>query len=257
MYGLTGAGPNSSDYSSWVAHTRVESIAARDGGIFDGYVWIPSEPNGSAVLLLHEIFGVARYIRDVAARTAELGFVVLAPDLFWRIERGVVLGGGEDDVQKGMSYSSRFDWERGVEDCGAALEHLRSLPEVTARTGVMGFCFGGSLAFLAAAAHDPDFAICYYGSGVPDALDRLDDINCPLLLHFGGSDPYIARESVARVEKAVAGRTDTKINVEEQAGHAFDNHESALFHNPEAARRAWNVTVELLRQVTGPSSPSA
>lgn len=232
-------------------HTRTELITARDGGTFEGHVWIPSESNGSAVLLLHEIFGVARYIRDVAARTADLGFVVLAPDLYWRIEPGVALGGGQTDVEKGMLYASRFDWEQGVDDCGAALEHLRSQPEATERTGVMGFCFGGTLAYLSAAAHDPDFAVSYYGSGVPESLHRLDDIDCPLLLHFGGSDPYIARESIAGVQKAVAGRKDTQINVEEEAGHAFDNHESPLFHNPRAAERAWSLTVEFLREMAG------
>jgi carboxymethylenebutenolidase len=239
-------GSRRNHYASLVTETRTERIAAHDGGSFDGFVWLPSESNGSAILLLHEIFGVARYIRDVAARTADLGFVVLVPDLFWRIEPGVALGGGQADVEQGMSYASRFDWERGLDDCGAALEHLRSLPEVSERTGELGLCFGGSLAFLCAASAKPDFAVCYYGSAVPDALDRLDDIDCPLLLHFGGSDPFISRDRVARVEKAVAGRTDVEINVEEDAGHAFDNHESELFHHPNAARRSWSLTVDFL-----------
>jgi carboxymethylenebutenolidase len=230
-----------------MTHTRTEQIPAGDGGSFDGYVWIPSEPNGSAILLVQEIFGVGRYIRDVAARTADLGFAVLAPDLYWRIERGVSLGGDQADLEKAMSYQSRFDWDRGVDDCGAALRHVRSLPEVTNRTGVMGFCFGGTLAFQTAAVHDPDFAVCYYGSGVPDSLHQLDDIDCPLLLHFGGSDPYIPRESVAEVERAVAGRKEVQIHVQEEAGHAFDNHESPLFHNPDAAKRAWSITVDFLR----------
>lgn len=232
-----------------MSHTRTERVAAHDGGAFDGYLWLPSEPNGSAIVLLHEIFGVARYIRDVAARTADLGFAVLAPDLYWRIERGVALGGSsQSEVEKGMSYASRFDWEKGVADCGAALEHLRSQPEVTQKTGVMGFCFGGTLAFHSAAAHAPDFAVCYYGSGVPDLLHRLDDISCPLLLHFGGSDPYISRDSVTSVEGAVADRKHIQIHVEEEAGHAFDNHESPLFHNAQAARSAWLLTVQFLAQ---------
>ena len=238
--------------------TRIERIAARGGGTFDGHVWIPSESNGSAILLLHEIFGVARYIRDVAARTADMGFVVLAPDLYWRIEPGVALAGTDQaDIEKGMSYANRFDWELGVEDCGAALEHLRSLPEVTEKVGVMGFCFGGTLAFQSAAAFDPDFAVSYYGSGVPQSLNLLNDINCPLLLHFGGSDPYIAREDVARVEAAVAARSDITINIEEDAGHAFDNHESALFHNARAAQSAWSVTTEFLRRMADLPSASS
>ncbi|MDQ3765826.1 MAG: dienelactone hydrolase family protein [Actinomycetota bacterium] len=215
-----------------MAETRTERIAAYDGASFDGYLWLPSEPNGSGIVLFQEIFGVAPYVRDVAERTAGLGFAVLVPDLYWRIERGVALASGVENVSTAMSYAGRFNWEDGVRDCDAALEHLRSLPEVSGEAGVLGFCFGGTLAYLVAAASRPDFAIAYYGSGVPDSLDRLDDITCPLLMHFGGSDQYIAREKVSEAEGAVAGRPNIELHVYEEAGHAFDNHEAENFHHP-------------------------
>lgn len=229
-----------------MGETRTERIAAHDGGSFDGYLWLPSEPNGAGIALFQEIFGIASYVRDVAERTASLGFAVLVPDLYWRIERGVALGGGEEHLASAMSYAGRFDWEDGLKDCVAALEHLRALPEVTGPAGVLGFCLGGTLAYLVAAASTPDFAVAYYGSGVPDSLDRLDDITCPLLMHFGGSDQYIARDKVAEVERAVAGRRNIELHVHEEAGHAFDNHEADNFYNPQAAEDSWSISTDFL-----------
>ncbi len=229
-----------------MTQTRTERIAAHDGAGFDGYLWLPSEPNGAGIVLFQEIFGVARYIRDVAERTARLGFAVLVPDLYWRIERGVALGGSEEHLATAMSYAGRFDWEDGLKDCGAALGHLRALPEVTGAAGVLGFCFGGTLAYLVAATYRPDFAVSYYGSGIPDALDRLDDITCPLLMHFGGSDQYTSRDRVSEVEGAVAGRPNIELHVHEAAGHAFDNHEAEMFHNPQASEDSRRVSTEFL-----------
>lgn len=228
--------------------TRTESISSHDGDVFDGYTWVPESPNGSGIVLVQEIFGVGAYIRAVAERVAALGFVVMAPDMYWRLERGVGLGGSQEDLEKAMSYAGRFDWAEGATDCGSALGHLRSLPEVTGRAGVVGFCFGGTLAFLSAAAFEPDAVVSYYGSGVPDVLTELDKISCPLLMHFGGSDPYTPRDAVARVEEAVADLPNAEIHVQEDAGHAFDNHDSPMFHNPEAAGRAWPITVEFLER---------
>ena len=200
-------------------------------------------------MLFQEIFGVARYISDMAERTAGLGFVVLVPDLYWRIERGVTLV-DQEDLATAMSYAGRFDWEGGVKDCGAALEHLRTLPEVSGEAGALGFCFGGTLAFLVAAAYEPDFAVACYGSGVPESLDRLEDITCPMLMHFGGSDQYIRRDEVSKVEGATAGRANIQLHVHEEAGHAFDNHRAEMFHHPKAAEDAWSSTAGFLSSRT-------
>jgi carboxymethylenebutenolidase len=227
---------------------RTEQVTTINGGQFDGYVFAPDgEPNGNGLLLLQEIFGVGDYIKAVAERLTVLGYTVLAPDLYWRIERGVALGHSEEDLGLASEYAGKFDREKGIEDCGAALAHMRELAEVSGQTGVIGFCFGGTLAYLTAAEHEPDAAIVYYGSGVPDELARAGDIHCPLLLHFGGSDSYIPRDDVAAVEKAAGAHDNFEIWVHEEAGHAFDNHESEMFHNPEAAKTAWDITVRFLQ----------
>jgi carboxymethylenebutenolidase len=118
---------------------------------------------------------------------------------------------------------------------------------------LMGFCLGGSLAFLAAAlagseddAVAPDCVVSYYGSLVPDAIEDLEDIACPVLFHFGGADPFIPRRKVALVEEAAASRPDVEVHVQDSGGHAFDNHLAPQFHHAPSAKAAWDVTVAFL-----------
>ena len=93
---------------------------------------------------------------------------------------------------------------------------------------------------------DPDVAVCYYGSGIPDMLDLADRIDCPVLFHFGGQDPYIPREQSDRVAEFAAAHPEMECHVQPDAGHAFDNHKAPMFHQPEAAARAWEITKEFL-----------
>ena len=120
--------------------------------------------------------------------------------------------------------------------------------EVTGGVGVLGFCLGGTLAYLVAAAASPDAAVSYYGSGVPGALDQADDITCPLLVHFGGDDPYIPREQIEAAREALASRPGVSFVVHEGAGHAFDNSLAPMFHQPEAAGAAWQHTADFLAE---------
>ncbi|MFA1537795.1 dienelactone hydrolase family protein [Actinomadura monticuli] len=221
--------------------TRVEKVIVPDGE-FDLRVW---GERGPGVLLLQEIFGVGEYMEAVAADLVALGYVVAAPDMFWRIEPNWTTVHNEEALPKGMSMVSQFDWGKGVEDAKAALDVLKGLPEV-GKVGVLGFCFGGTLAYLLAAQADVDSLVSYYGSGVPGALDQLDAIRTPVQFHFGGSDAYIPREDVARVEEAVDGRANVEIHVQADGGHAFHNRKAPMFYQPEPAERAWRLTEDFL-----------
>jgi carboxymethylenebutenolidase len=230
-----------------MAATRTETVAATDGsGAFAATVTLPAAGSGPG--LVQEIFGVNDYILDVARRLADLGYVTLAPDLFWRQEPGVVLGHDEAGLHKGMALAQGFDGAKGAEDLGAALDHLRSLPEVHRGAGVIGFCFGGVMAYLAAVAADPDVAVSYYGSGVPDLLDMADQVTCPILFHFGTADAYLAREQAERVGDVFTARPDAEVRFHEGAGHAFDNSFAPQFSQPEHAEVAWGQTVDFLRR---------
>jgi carboxymethylenebutenolidase len=240
-----------------MAESRVESVPV-PGGAFDLTVWLPPSGSGPGLLLIQEIYGVSDYIRAVAEDLAGLGYVVAAPDLFWRITPGYQAAHDDAGLAASLEMGSRFDFEQGVTDAGAALDHLAALPEVRAGTGVIGFCLGGSIAyFLAARPAAPTAAVAFYGSAVPDSLAVLEQISVPLQFHFGGADPYISRDQVARVEQAVAGRANVELHVEETAGHAFHNRKAPRFHNPEPAARAWRRTEEFLRRHLPAGQPAA
>ena len=234
--------------------SRVESVETPEGS-FDLTVWLPESGTGPGLLLIQEIFGVGDYIQAVAGDLAGLGYVVAAPDLFWRLKHGHSARHDESGMAESFDLASRFDMEKGVDDAAIALRHLIGLPEVDGGVGIIGFCLGGSIAYLVAARAEVDAAaaelaavVSFYGSIVPDNLDVLGQVRSPVQFHFGGSDPYIPREQVTKVEAAAAGRPDVEVHVEEDAGHAFHNRMAPLFHAAEPAARAWRRTEEFLQR---------
>ena len=227
--------------------TRRDEVTDEDG-TFGVHVVVPDAPNGAGVVLIQEIFGVGPYITAVADRLAALGYTVAAPDLFWRFAPGHAADHDEAGLTRSIELVMQLDGEKAVADCLATLAHLRGLPEVTGRAGVLGFCLGGTLAVGCALAGSPDAVVSYYGSGVPDMVDQLGSISAPTLLHFGGDDPYIAPEQLEKVVTAVPQHPGIELNVEAGAGHAFDNHEADMFYERAAAEHAWGLTEAFLRR---------
>lgn len=225
--------------------SRVEQVAV-PGGAYDLTVWLPDEGRGPGVLVIPEIFGVGDYIHAVAGDLTRLGYVVAAPDLFWRLRPGWSAVHDEEGVRRSLELSRDFDFEQGVADTAAGLRHLTGLSEVDGEVGIIGFCLGGSIAYFLAAQNAAAAVVSFYGSAVPGRPELLDAIERPLQFHFGGQDPYIPRAEVAKVEEAVRDRPNAEIHVEEQAGHAFHNRRAPMFHVPDAAGRAWRRTEEFL-----------
>lgn len=229
--------------------TRTVSVnrPLTDGGTgeMDLFVWLPPSGSGPGIVLVQEIFGVGPYIRSVAERLASAGYVVGAPDVFWRFAPGWAAGHDEEGLTASMQQVAHLDPAAAVGDCLAALDVLGGLDEVQGAPGVLGFCLGGTLAFGVAAHGDPSVCVSYYGSGVPGMLDVLDQVTCPTLFHFGNADAYIPNEGVDAIAEAIAGRPGFVLNVE-HAGHAFDNHESEMFHDAPAAAAAWAKTMAFL-----------
>jgi carboxymethylenebutenolidase len=223
---------------------RTEMVAC-GGGEMAMSVWVPDAGSGPGIVLIQEIFGVGAYIRAVAARLAEAGYVVGAPDVFWRFAPGWASSHDEAGLTASLEVVGKLDAQLAVADCVATLAHLGAADEVVGAPAVLGFCLGGTLAFGVAAAADPAACVSYYGSGVPDMLGLLDSISCPTLLHFGSADAYIPGERIDAVAEAIRGRPGITLNVE-RAGHAFDNHESAIFYDQAAANAAWSKTMAFL-----------
>ncbi|MGH2913402.1 MAG: dienelactone hydrolase family protein [Solirubrobacteraceae bacterium] len=222
--------------------TQTETVVMADGGTMDGYLAVPESGRGPGMLVLMEIFGVGDYIREATERLAGLGYVALAPDLYRRIRPRAEFGKGDQAMQEAFATSQQLDHEGAIADAIVALDALRTRADVEAGAGVIGFCLGGTLAFGVASAAEPTALVAYYGSMIPELLDDADQISCPALFHFGGRDPYIPRESADRVGKVAVDRDGWECHVHADGGHAFDNWDNPMFHQPEPAARAWELT---------------
>lgn len=197
-----------------------ETIASADGRSFAAYVSEPARPNGHAVILLQEIFGVTAHVRRVADRFAEDGFIAVAPDLFWRMEPGVELSHSKEDMEKAFGFLGRYPDEDGLADIASTAAHLRGRPGFTGRVAVSGLCLGGKLAYLAATLPAVDAAVSFYGVGIEKRLDAASALRCPLLLHFGDQDRYAPEAARQQIGQALQGR-DAQMHLYPGADHGF------------------------------------
>jgi carboxymethylenebutenolidase len=230
-----------------VSAPRTESVTIGDQGDMDLHVWVPGAGHGPGILVIQEIFGVGPYIRAVGERLADAGYVVGAPDVFWRFAPGWEATHDEAGLAASFEQAGKLDRDQAIADCVAACGHLAGLDEVAGRPGVLGFCLGGTLAFGVAVAGDPAVCVSYYGSGIPAMLDGLAEVTCPTLFHFGRDDQFIPGEGVEALAAALDGRPGFVVNVE-AAGHAFDNHDNPMFYEESAAKAAWSKTMAFLAE---------
>lgn len=231
--------------------SRRISIPARDGGEFSGYLALPEGGAGPGIVVAQEIFGVNQVMRQVADRFAEEGYVVLVPDLFWRIEPDIDLGYSEEDWQRAFDLFQAFDVDKGVEDMGTALDTLEGLPECTDGPAVIGYCLGGKLSYLTACRHLPKAAVAYYGVGIEENLDESAGITCPTVLHFAGQDKFVPAEAIATVESHFEGHPQVRIFVYPGVDHAFAREGEEHYHRPSALV-ALSRTLSCFKGVMGP-----
>src|SRR5207302_1979458 len=145
----------------------MSAVRTHDGGSMPAYIALPAGGRGPGIVLLQEIFGITDYLKRRARDLANLGYVALVPDLYWRMGSGITL---DEDTQEGLQqafgYLQSLDEPLAVDDAVAALELLKAEPETGGQVGVLGFCMGGRLAFKLAARSRPDAVVSYYGSGI-------------------------------------------------------------------------------------------
>jgi carboxymethylenebutenolidase len=227
------------------------AMVPTDSGEMPTHLWLPSSGHGPGVVLLQEIFGVSDYIQRRGAQLAELGYVVAAPEIFWRL--GVTSPvEGDDALQQGMGLVQRLDWDRAVLDAVAAVQWLRRHEGVDAGVGVVGFCFGGGLGFNVAARLESDgegpvdALVSYYGSALP-GLHAAMTVAAPSLHHFGLADSFIDTPTVRAIEESLTQQPATVFETYEGADHAFDN-DDMPWHDAAASALAWSTTEEFLRE---------
>lgn len=230
----------------------IEMKAADGSGSFRGYLALPEGGTGPGLVLAQEIFGINHTMREVADYYAEEGFVVLAPDLFWRQEPNVELGYTEADWQRAFAFFGGFDEAKGMEDMQTAITELRARKDVAGgKVGVLGFCLGGKLAYLAACRTDADVSVGYYGVGIDAALDEADRIARPLTLHIAELDKFCPPEAREKIVKTLTGRPGVSLFVYPGMDHAFARLGGDHFHKPSALM-AHERSIATLKGAIGP-----
>lgn len=239
-------------------------------GPLPGLLWLPEGTEDGrpvpGLVVFQEIFGLNEFVRSRCEDLAARGYAVLAPAVYARLvpqgEQAPVVetpadAAGEDFMPRAMELVGQVDWAQAVRDGLAARDELARMAGVDQDgVGLLGFCFGGGLAFNVAAsaaqAGVPVTAlVSYYGSALPGLLELAGSVDCPSLHHFGTSDSYIPMDQVEKIREAVTAggsRDQVRFELHEGADHAFDN-PHPMFHHAEAGARAWEQTVAFLAEV--------
>lgn len=222
---------------------RMIELAAADGHRLQAY---QAEPAGAAkgtIVLIQEVFGVTPHLMSIADDYAGEGFRMIAPALFDRVAPGTHFAPTEQERQKAAAFYKQLKWEETILDVGAAFAAASAL----GKTGILGFCLGGDIAWAGASGYQFDAAVCYYGGRIADMLDQTN--NCPVMMHHGTDDPWLPAENLQKI--VAAGKANLTIHDYEGVGHAFNNDTLAHRYVPAAAALARDRTLEFFAKNIG------
>ncbi|MEH6401886.1 MAG: dienelactone hydrolase family protein [Sneathiella sp.] len=211
-------------------------LTAADGHSFSAYICKSEGQSKGGIVLVQEIFGVNDHIQSLCERYAKCGYTAIAPALFDRRERKVFLGYDSDGLKKGLELKHSLDDKNALLDIEAAKDHIQSVGDIS----VIGYCWGGTLAYLTACnATGFSKAVCYYGGGIAPLKDEQPQI--PVLLHFGDQDTSI---SMTDVDAIMNARPEAQTYIY-QAEHGFNCDKRGSYNAP-AAKLALSRTLEFL-----------
>jgi carboxymethylenebutenolidase len=223
------------------------AIEGQDGS-FGAYIARPARLPAPAVVVLQELFGVNADIRKHCDELAELGFIAVAPDLFWRQEPGVDLNvTSEGDWQHGLRLYQAYDRDAGVRDIEDTVAAAAALPDCTGKVAVLGYCLGGLMVFLTAARSGVDAAVAYHGGDTEKYLDEAGGLNAPILMHLAEEDEFITKPAQAQIKAALAMKPNATVYSYPGQRHAFTRHNGAHYE-AVAATLANGRTYEFLSQ---------
>ncbi len=202
------------------------ALIAGDGHELAAYVARPAGQPKAGLVIVQEIFGVNVHIRGVADAYAADGYLAVAPALFDRIRPGIELGYSSEEVTEGRALRPQIAWNAALHDIAASIELAREGGKV----GVVGYCWGGTIAWLAATRLKPAAAVGYYGGHIHEFAE--EQSSCPVMLHFGAEDAGIPLENVEAVR---AAQPDAEIYLYPGAGHGFNCEMRGSYHAESAA----------------------
>ncbi|HEY2070493.1 MAG TPA: dienelactone hydrolase family protein [Rhizomicrobium sp.] len=195
------------------------TISTPDGSM-SGYLAEPSSGHGPGLVVIQEIFGVNKVMRDLADGFAARGYRALVPDLFWRIQPGVQLTDKtKAEWDKAFELMNAFNAQTGVADIQASITYLRS--HGATKVGAVGYCLGGMLAYLTAARTDADASVGYYGVNIQTMLGEAANIRKPLMLHIAGRDGFTPPEAQKQIVYGLKSNALVTVHTYPEMDHAF------------------------------------
>ncbi len=198
------------------------TVTAKDGGSFNAYIAMPAQTPAPAVVVIQEIFGVNKVMRDLTDAYAAAGYIAICPDIFWRIEPGVdITDQSEAEWQKAFELFQKFDVDKGVEDLIATLAHARALPDCAGTVGTVGYCLGGKLAYLMATRSDADANVSFYGVGLDELVGEAANIGHPYLSHVAENDGFVPKEAQEVFIPVLEANAQATVHVYSGQDHAF------------------------------------
>jgi carboxymethylenebutenolidase len=217
------------------------SLTARDGHKFSAYESKPAGKARGAIIVIQEIFGVNGHIKSVTDGFAADGYLTIAPALFDRAQRGYDTGYSPPEIQAGIALMQSLIWDNTLQDVEATLDHSRSAGKV----GIVGYCWGGTVAWLAASRiAGVACAVPYYGGGLPDFIGETP--KCPVMFNFGEQDQ---RPSLEQARQIAAAHPDAIAHYY-AAGHGFNCDQRASY-NAAASKVARERTLEFFGRYVG------
>jgi carboxymethylenebutenolidase len=226
---------------------RQITINGRDG-TFNAYIARPHELPVPAVVVLQELFGVNADIRKHCDELADLGFIAVAPDLFWRQEPGVDLSvTSEADWQHGLRLYQVYNRDKGVGDIKDTIDTVAKMPECTGGIAVLGYCLGALMTFLTAVRCRVDAAVAYHGGDTEKYLGEVVGLDAPLLMHLAEEDEFISKAAQAEITKALSAKPKATVYSYPGQRHAFSRHNGAHY-NAAAAALANGRTNDFLKR---------
>lgn len=227
-------------------------IGTFDGdGSFGAYLAEPSGPPRGAIVVIQEIFGVNEGIRRKCDRWAALGYIGIAPDLFWRFAPEVELDPDvPEQFERALDLMGKLNQDLAIRDIEATIRAARArLPE-GGKVGCVGYCLGGRLAFMAAARTDADASVGYYGVGLDNLLGEQHAIGRPLMLHIAQEDHFVSKEAQAKIHAGLDGNPHVTLHDYAGQDHGFAA-EMGKRRSEEAAQLADSRTEQFFAQHIG------
>jgi len=220
-------------------------------GTFSAYVARPPAPTAPAIVVLHEVFGVNADMRATCHELADRGHIAVCPDLFWRQEAGLDLSHWtEAEWKKGLALYNAYNLETGLSDIADAITAARNFDGASGKVGVMGFCLGGLMTFLASARGNADGAVAYYPGAAESHLKEAAAVSIPMIVHLGEEDEFISKDAQQKIRDAFASNSEVKIFSYPGCSHAFARHTGVHYDRSAAEianERTWAFFDQKLR----------